>query len=130
MEIDAALKQGGRVGGLVTKSPNTPLTPLPSADACAIDSLHLTSAMSEQQSIQQITATEAAGGLRQHSVRLHRRVCMSLFVCPGRTRYVTTIARCSPPVRPSRALKRTQHRGRRREARSRMKERRRTMEFV
>lgn len=87
VEIDTALKQGVRVGGLVTKAPSPP--PLPSADACAIDSLQLTSATSEQQSIQQITAREATGGLQQHSVRLHRRVCMLLFVCAGRTRYVT-----------------------------------------
>lgn len=59
VEIDTALKRGGRVGGLVTKAPTPP--PLPSADACAIDSLHLTSAMSEQQSIQQITARERLG---------------------------------------------------------------------
>lgn len=59
VEIDTALKRGGRVDGLVTKAPTPP--PLPSADACAIDSLHLTSAMSEQQSIQQITARERLG---------------------------------------------------------------------
>lgn len=54
---------------------------------------------------------------------------MFLFVCAGKNITSQCNARCSTPVRPSRAFNRTQQ-GRRREARSRLKEKNRTMVFI
>lgn len=115
VEVDTASKQGSRACGLGLCCTLSAVAAVLDADACVIDSLHLTSAMSEQRSIQQISARK--------TTRSSVCACLKFFgsgayvreyVCFHRYKTVCHKAHeCSAQVRPSRSFYRTEQRRRR-----------------